>query len=185
MSHRPCDPSWMHISAPGACHICQIGPCPIPYSQYLPAQSIHIPHIQHFVHTPNPYTQPLVHTPSPFTLPSPYTYPIRPTQTTHPVQSHIRPAGPVPTPTPYTQPFVHTPKPSLGQYTQPSHPAQSLYFSHTPSPVTPSWPSPHTQPSSCTQPPTHTPTSAWPPDSSFNLCPGDMILNDFTALHML
>jgi len=105
------------ISAPEACQMCNIGPCPIPNSQDCPAKSIQIPHIQHFVHTPNPYR--------------PSTHPI------HAPSTVPTPIQPAPMYAQLAQP-THLPIPSLGPYAQPSHPAQSLYVpTHTP---TSDWP---------------------------------------------
>ena len=85
--------------------MCNIGPCPIPNSQDCPAKSIQIPHIQHFVHTPNPYR--------------PSTHPI------HAPSTVPTPIQPAPMYAQLAQP-THLPIPSLGPYAQPSHPAHAV-----------------------------------------------------------
>ena len=100
--------------------------------------------------------------------------------------------SPAPTHIPYTQHLVNTPSPYTHTLVHTAHsPCTSLCLPHTPNPdhIYTQYNPIYAQLAFLPTPsPVHAPNlplTCKPPDSSSHICPGDMFLKDFTALHML
>ncbi len=127
--------------------------------------SSHLVHARCAIYAPVPFpAQPLQ--PQPSTAQPLHISHIPSTLPTHPahipIYWYIQPTLPA-------HPYAYPIRPTQTIYTQYNPIYAQLAFLPTPSPV-------HAP---------NLPLTCKPPDSSSNICPGDMFLNDFTALHML